>query len=418
MANVKPFEGVRYNLEKVVLKQVIAPPYDVISSDERELLTSKSVYNIVNVDFPGGDSDKYQKAAQTYNLWKDEQILTKDKKPGFYMYEQEYEYAGKSYVRTGFVGLLKLEEFGKGGVFPHEKTLSGPKEDRFALMCATKANLSQIFGLYIDPEDKLKSIFAECRAGMPAESAIDDDKVKHTIWAISDAEAVKQVQAMMKDKAIYIADGHHRYETALKYKETVRADNGDDPEETAPYDYIMMMFVNFYDPGLMLFPTHRLIDVPEDFDTETYMSKLKEKYTVEKLTTKEECDEYMANNTDVGTMVMIMPDGYYGISINSELLESLHPIYRQVDTYLLQKTIFNDILNIPEEQLLAKKGIHFYQKPEVLEKDVEKTGGIGFILKPVSIETMRLVSESGLVMPQKSTYFYPKLATGLLMNDL
>ena len=417
MAIVKPFRGVRFNLEKVLLKQVIAPPYDVISPDEREVLVGRSSYNIVNIDLPEGE-EKYQKAAQLYQTWRSEEILQKDTEPAIYLYEQEYEYGGRNYVRSGFVGLLRLEKLGEGVVFPHEKTLSGPKEDRLALMVACKANLSQIFGLYLDQDDVMKSIFMECRQTMPVESAVDDNKVKHTVWMINDPETIRQIQAFMKDKAVYIADGHHRYETSLTYRDKMREKNNDIEFEAQPYDYVMMMFVNFYDSGLMIFPTHRVLDFMEGVSEETVFEGLKAHYAITKLADKAESDAFLAAHKDPGTMVMVLKSGRYGLLLDPEHLESLHPVYREIDTYLLQTNIINSVLRIPDEQLLAKKGIHFYQSEADVEKQVQKHGGAGFILKPTTIEAMRKVSESGLVMPQKSTFFYPKLATGLILNEL
>ncbi|MDR2884831.1 MAG: DUF1015 domain-containing protein [Deferribacteraceae bacterium] len=417
MAIVRPFKGVRYNLEKVLLKQVIAPPYDVISNEYRANLVNRSAYNVVNIDLPIGE-DRYVHAAQLYQSWLQDKVLIKEQTPSLYMYEQEYEYGGKSYIRTGFIGLLHLEDFGKGTVFPHEKTLAGPKKDRYDLMLECKANFSQIFGLYLDPTSQLNPIFDDCHEGMPIASAMDDDKVKHTIWPINDPESVNAIQNFMKDKAIYIADGHHRYETALMYRDTMRKKNNDDPAEAKPYDYVMMMFVNFYDPGLMVFPTHRAVDIPADFDMAGFKAKLSQTFSITPLAGLDAIDSFLAEHKDPGTIAMVTQDGIFGLLINQELLESLHPVYRNIDTYLLQKNIMESYLGIPEEQILAKKGIHFYQQPNEVKDFVDANSGIGFILKSVDVDTIRKVSESGLVMPQKSTYFYPKLATGLLINDI
>ncbi len=418
MAIVRPFKGVRYNLEKVLLKQVIAPPYDVITPEMRANFVHRSPYNVVNIDLPEGGDDKYHHAAYVYNEWRKSGVMIKEQQPALYLYEQEYEYNGRSYVRAGFVGLLKLDKLGAGVVFPHEKTLAGPKKDRFDLMEECKANFSQIFGLYLDPEERLSAIFNDCHQGMPIASAIDDDKVKHSIWPISDPKAIHEIQSFLKDKAIYIADGHHRYETALMYRDKMREENRDDESELKPYDFVMMMFVNFYDQGLMIFPTHRVVSLPENYSMEKFMSILQQSFSVTKLADLRAGEEFLGQHRDPGTIVMVKKDGVYGLLLNQELLESLHPIFRNIDTYLLQKMILNDTLGIPEEQILAKKGIYFYQSPEDVQKHVAKNDGIGFILNPVTIDVMRKVSESGLVMPQKSTFFYPKLATGLLINEL
>ena len=223
MAIVRPFRGVRYDTEQVLLKNVITPPYDVITPEMRAAYAAKSPYNVVLIDLPVGDDDRYAVAGNLYRKWKDAGILIKGQDKSFYLYEQVYEYGGKTYVRSGFVGALKLSEFGKGQVFPHEKTLSGPKADRYELMKASKANFSQIFGLYQDNENRLSVLFNDVKKAMPSASAIDETVVKHSVWTISDENSITKIESFMRDKAIYIADGHHRYETALKYRDDMRS---------------------------------------------------------------------------------------------------------------------------------------------------------------------------------------------------
>jgi len=414
---VRPLAGVRYNLEEVLLKNVIAPPYDVISPEMKTKLKEKCPHNVVTLDLPDGEEDKYANAAKIYKELLENKILVKDKKPSFYVYEQIYEFGGKEYVRTGYVGLLKLEEFGKGSVFPHEKTLSGPKKDRFELMKECKTNFSQIFGLYMDRENMLNTVFAEAKKNMPASSAVDDEGVKNTIWAVSDEKTVKLIEDFMKDKAIYIADGHHRYETAINFRNYMREQNKDMEGEEKPYDYVMMMFVNFYDEGLKIFPTHRVVDVDESFDFAAFSEKLKNDYDMEELEGEAEASEYVNNPTNGRTMAVYFDGNFYGIKASEEVIENLHPVYRKVDTYLLQKSIMIDMLGMTEEQILRKEGVHFVQSMDVIRRLTMGKKAIAFILKGVDIDIVREISESGLVMPQKSTYFYPKLQTGLVINQ-
>lgn len=418
MSIVRPLAGVRYNLEEVLLKNVIAPPYDVISPEMKEALKAKCPHNVVTLDLPDGTpEEKYNNAAKIYKELLDKEILKRDKKSCFYVYEQIYEFGGKEYVRTGFVGLLKLEELGKGTVFPHEKTLSGPKKDRFELMKTTKTNLSQIFGLYMDKENMLNTCFADAKKNMPASSAVDEEGVKNTLWAVDDTESVQYIESFMKDKAIYIADGHHRYETALNYRDYMRELNGDDPREEKPYDYVMMMFVNFYDEGLKIFPTHRVCEVDSSFDVNEFLEQVKKNYSVEELADEAAADEFVNNST--GRNIAAYFDGkFYGLKAGELVLEKLHPVYRKIDTYLLQQTIMIDVLGMSEEQILRKEGVYFVQTMDKIEKLTEDKKAIAFLLKGVDIEIVREISESGLVMPQKSTYFYPKLQTGLVINPL
>ncbi|MGA1846439.1 DUF1015 domain-containing protein [Deferribacter abyssi] len=414
MVIVKPFKGVRYNLEKTLLKQVLAPPYDVISEEQKEKLKLKSPYNVVRLILPDGEN-KYEEAARLYNEWKEEGILIKDNEPSFYLYEQEYEYEGKKYIRTGFIGLMKLEEYGKGNVYPHEKTLAGPKMDRFNLMKATKANFSQIFGLYIDKSNKLEKLFSLIKKDMPIASAVNDEGVKNSLWLISDDELKKEISNFMRDKKIYIADGHHRYETALRYRDYMRELNNDSDDEIKPYDFVMMMFVNFYDEGLKVFPTHRVVEYNNDFDN--LMSNIKKMYDVRKVDSLDE-GEGLLFNSEIPSFLMYRKGDFFIIRIRDEEYEKLHPIYRKVDTYVLQETILKGVIGYTDEKLLKKEGIYFVQNMEQIGKIEKEKDIVAFIIKGVDIEIIREIAENGLVMPQKSTYFYPKLDSGLVFNDL
>jgi len=406
---------VRYNLEEVLLKSVVAPPYDVISPEMKQELKDKSPYNVVTLDLPDGADDKYANAAALYKEYLDNKILVKDQKPGFYVYEQVYTYGGKEYVRTGFVGLLKIEELGKGSVYPHEKTLSGPKKDRFELMKACKTNFSQIFGLYMDKDNRMNLVFNEAKKNMPTASAMDDDGVKNTIWSVQNENTVRMIEEFMKDKAIYIADGHHRYETALNYRDYAREQNADMEKEEKPYDYVMMMFVNFYDEGLKIFPTHRVLEVDSSFSFDAFKEKLRFDFSIEKLADAAAADAYVNDASGERTMAIYYDNTYYGIKANDEVIENLAQVYRKVDTYLLQEGIMKKFLNVSDERLLKKEGVYFVQTLEQIEKLAADKKAVGFILKGVDIEIVREISESGMVMPQKSTYFYPKLQTGLVI---
>jgi len=415
VVTVRPFRGVRYNLEKALLKHVVSPPYDVISENEKESFKTKSPYNVVRLILPEG-KDKYSNAGKLYNQWKSEKVLVKDDVPSFYVYEQEYQYEGKKYVRTGFVGLMKLEEFGKGKVFPHEKTLAGPKKDRYELMKACRANFSQIFGLYMDKENELEKAFASAKKTMPAASAVDDDGVKNSLWLIQDQDIVNKISRFMSNKSIYIADGHHRYETSLNLRDFFRKQNKDAADELKPYDFAMMMFVNFYDEGLKIFPTHRVVDIDEQFDEKVFFEKLENYFVVEEIEPAR-YEEFL-NKDEHCNIVMVYGDKYYGLSIKDDDYEKLHPVYRRVDTYILQELILKDVMGFSEDKLLNKEGISFIQSEEKVREASKKNKAVGFILNGVPIEVVREISENGYVMPQKSTYFYPKLQTGLVFNDI
>ncbi len=415
MVCVKPFRGVRYNLEKTLLKQVIAPPYDVIDSAMRESLLGKSPYNIVQIDLPVGGDDRYEKAGQLYRNWKESKILIKDPNPSYYIYEQEYEYEGKTYIRTGFVGILKLEEFGKGKVFPHEKTLPGPKQDRFELMKATNANLSQIFGLYLDSENKLERLFSQAKKNIASASAVDIYGVKNSLWVVDDHEMIEKISSFMQERSIYIADGHHRYETAINFRNFMRENN---PNHTGDegYEYVMMMFVNFYDEGLKIFPTHRVVDLPNGFDKNDFMNRLEEIFTVSKVG-EDKKKKFMDVPGEI-RMLMFLDGELFGLRVKDSVLDRFDPVYRRIDPYILQEAVLKSLLGFDDEKLLKKQGIYFVQTEEEIRSLLQDKSRVAFMLNGIDIDVVREISENGKVMPQKSTYFYPKLQTGLVMNDL
>jgi len=414
MVCVKPFRGTRYNLEKTLLKQVIAPPYDVIDSAMREALIGKSPYNIVQIDLPVGGDDRYQKAGETYYNWKENKVLIKDPAPSYYIYEQEYDYDGKAYIRTGFVGILKLEEFGVGKVFPHEKTLPGPKQDRFELMKETNANLSQIFGLYLDGENRLERIFSQAKKNIPSASAVDIYGVKNSIWIVDDLEMIEKISSFMQDKAIYIADGHHRYETAINFRNYMREQNPTSTGEEG-YEYVMMMFVNFYDEGLKIFPTHRVVDILEHFNKDEFINEIEKIFNVTKIS-EDKKKKFLDVSGEV-RMLMILDGDIYGLRVKDSVIDRFDPIYRRIDPYILQEAVLKNILGFTDEKLLKKQGIYFVQTDEEISELLSDSRRIAFILKGIDIDVVREISENGKVMPQKSTYFYPKLQTGLVMYD-
>lgn len=417
MAIVKAFQGVRYDVEKVSLKHVIAPPYDVIGDEYREALVSRSPYNVVNVDLPVGGESRYEDAAELYNSFRDTGVLKKDGKPCFYLYEQTYEFGGRKYVRTGFVGVLKLEELGKGTVFPHEKTLSGPKKDRYDLMMATGANLSQIFGLYMDEDNRLSGLFNQVKKNMPSASAVDDEGTNNAMWAVEDTAFIEQISSFMSDRAIYIADGHHRYETALNYRDARRAAENVPAGEERPYDYVMMMFVNFYDEGLKIFPTHRVVELKPDFNLDDFMLRAKKQFEVTPLADRAAAEAFLAEPEASGSWVMMYEGQHYIMRVDDEAFENLHAVYRKIDTFLLQELAISGLIGKPEEEVLRKEGIWFLQKYDEIVRKMRDKKAMAFLLRGVDIDVVREVSESGLVMPQKSTFFYPKLQTGLVINE-
>jgi len=287
MADVKPFRGIHYDVKRVGdLTRVVAPPYDVISPEEQEALHRRHPRNITWVDFgmakegDGPGENKYTRAAAWFREWLAEGTLVRDAVPSLYYYEQEFTIPGKrTYVRKGFLGALKLSAFGEGEVFPHERTLSKPKEDRLALMRVTDVHMSPIFSLYSDPRDEVLKSLRSAMAAAPDMAAVDDLGVKHRIWTVSTPKALLGAVEGMKGKGVFIADGHHRYETALAFREEMRARHGVNPG--AAYEHVLMFLCNMDDEGIVILPTHRGIHSLADFSGAGFLAKVRAHLPVE-----------------------------------------------------------------------------------------------------------------------------------------
>jgi uncharacterized protein (DUF1015 family) len=411
MALIKPFRGIRYNLEKAVLKQVISPPYDIISDKMRDTLEIKSPYNIVKLILPQGE-DKYKHAKKVLDNWIKDGILLEDSKPCFYLYEQEYVFGNQKYNRTGFIGLVKLEELGKGSILPHEKTLSTPIEDRFNLLQEVKSNLSQVFSMYMDQEKKLERLFNYIKKSIPSASALDDEGVKNSIWLITDEKDIQYLVDFMKNKKLYIADGHHRYSTALAYRNIRRSEEGVSENELRDYDYIMMMMVNFYDDGLKVFPTHRIINIGDGFNEKEFFKCINKNFDI--VEDIKDIQSFLSDSTVI-RFILYIGEKCSGLVLKDESLEKLHPVYRKVNTYVLHELILKNCLNYNENELSKGHKITYVHTVEEVHNATNKFKTMAFILPPVDLNIIREIAENNLYMPQKSTYFYPKLASGLVI---
>ncbi|MBC7816024.1 MAG: DUF1015 domain-containing protein, partial [Planctomycetaceae bacterium] len=280
MADIHPFRAWQYDLAQVGdLSDVVTPPYDVIDEAFRSRLYKQHPCNVIRVDFnreePGDTSpdEKYRRAAGFVKEWQAEGVWFREKEDALYVYHQEFDWEGRRYCRKGFVGRCRLEEFGQGCVYPHEQTLSGPKADRLLLTKATKMNLSPVFGLYPDPETKAQTILEKAIVGKTALEATDHLGVKHRLWAVTDRAVIDQVRDALKPQPIFIADGHHRYETSCNYRRWL-IEQGQTIDENHPANFVLMMFVGMDDPGLAILPTHRLFSGLPDLTAEDLKTAL------------------------------------------------------------------------------------------------------------------------------------------------
>jgi uncharacterized protein (DUF1015 family) len=433
MPTVRPFRGIHFSPEKLGssdFTQVVAPPYDVISPEDQKKLHERHPRNIIHIDFgieePGDDENcnKYSRAAAYYAQWLEDGTLVRDDSPALYYYEQEYDIEGMGhFIRKGFLGALKLSAFGEGEVFPHEKTLSGPKLDRQALMRVTEANMSPIFGLYSDPEDVVCKALTAGMAKEPSFHAVDDIGVKHRVWVVTDGKAIADAAALMKDRGVFIADGHHRYETAFGFREEQRAKYGTRPD--AAYEHVLMFLCNMDDKGIVILPTHRGIHSVAGFSEEAFAAKVREFLPMETFEgSPRDAIRAVEEASRSGKAISWSAGGnrYHVISFPDAKafadakLANFPPELRTLDVVLLHGFLMAQLLGISQESVTAGQHVKYYKEPAKAEKDL-KEGAVqlAFFMTGVTVKEFRDVSLSGHVLPQKSTFFYPKIGTGLLI---
>jgi len=400
MATVKGFRGIRYNPEKVEnFGDVLAPPYDVINAQEQDDLYNKNPHNVIRLILAKGEEEtKYEEAATTFRSWIEEDILTNDEEPSIYPYYQEFEDGGKKLTRKGFLAAVKIEDFETKKILPHERTFPKHKRDRFKLNTACRANMSPVFSVYSDPEIVIEKLLDEKLTGKPIFDVTNEDGVRNKLWKISDPEVIAAITNHLEDKSLLIADGHHRYETALEYRNIQREANGGSTEDK-PYEYVMMFLSNAEDEGLIINPTHRAVK-NLGMDLETFLSKLSEELNIEKMPYKE-------GVTNIGykefTILTKDPDNVYRVSPKNDNIEGLA-------VTILHTEVFGKIID--EDFLFTK----FLDEAVSLVQSGEYE--IAFILPELRASDIFDVVLTGDRMPQKTTYFYPKILSGLVFNPL
>jgi len=496
MATVIPFKGLRYNPEKTGdLAQVVTPPYDVIDAAAQDRYYKRHPYNIIRLEYgktlseDNETGNRYTRSAADFSAWLKENVLTPEAKPALYLYEQEFTVGGEKKIRSGFICGVKLEPYEKGIVLPHEETMPKHKADRLELMRACKANFSPIFSLYADKEKKVDSSLREAVKGAaPDVNFTDENGDVHRMWVVTDADTISKVQHAMAEKRIFIADGHHRYETALNYKKEREAQGGDwsgngavavissccttpdgnmscSSESEPAYNYVMMTLVNLYDPGLVVLPTHRLINNVTGLDKDRLLEQLKENFTVEEYClapdrsnfqellrliekqgqacccdgqnlvsgcnrdeTKSSTSEDHTQRTAPHHHVFGLYAGenkLYLLSLKKEkALSQMMPqekshAWQELDVSVLHTLIIEKYLGICGELRAKAEHITYTREEEgALSAVDEGEYQFAFFMNPTLVEEVTEVAGIGEKMPQKSTFFYPKLITGLVVNRL
>ena len=400
---------------------LVCPPYDIISDKQREQYISNDPHNIIRLELPKGGDERYAEAGKTLRKWLDEGVLACDEKDSIYVYEMQFSANGKRKSLKGFVSLVKLEEFSKGVVLPHEETLSKAKADRFSLMSETFCNFSQIYSLYMDDDGSVYSLIDGCSKGLPDMEVTDPDGTVHRMWCISDENIISKVTAAFADKKLYIADGHHRYETALNFHKHLIESGKDVPGS----GYISMMLVNMENDGLVVFPTHRIVRGLENFDIDRVLEESRKYFDISEAPGEIRMQAALNTGYDDGKKVFALYAGAgkcYVLTLKDEtavkkLLPDMSDAYCGLDVSVLHTLILERILGIDKENMANQKNLTYTRsRQEALEAVDLEDANCAFILNPTKVTEIRDVALASEKMPQKSTYFYPKLITGLVMN--
>jgi len=432
MADISPFRALRYNSQKVPLAEVVTQPYDKISPAMQDQYYAVSPYNFVRIilgkQYAGdGEGDSvYTRAAETLRKWQEQGILVSDSEPGIYLYTQTFaipgDPQGTKVERRGFIALGRVQDYDDKVVFRHEQTLSKPKADRLNLLRATEAHTEQIFMLYSDPAGEIDNALAQ--DGPPDLEVRDEFGVLHRLWAISDPALIAFVQKKMADKKLIIADGHHRYETALNYRKERR--NGAKPDATAPYERMMMTFVNMDSPGLVVLATHRVVFGLENFSIFEMIARLGQYFDVEDIGPVEDVPAAMqrlqaAGKDGTALLAVTAHGGFLLRSRASDAIRGLNGTserQRELDVVQLHKLGLDRTLEMSPDDIREQKHLKYVRDPQEAAQSVKQGANVAFLMNPVRMQQVRDIAFAGEVLPQKSTDFYPKLLSGLTIYSL
>jgi uncharacterized protein (DUF1015 family) len=418
MADVQPLRTLRYDLSAVgSLDAVAAPPYDVIDAPLRAELASKSPFNVVEVDLPEANGgDPYLHAQTTMEAWLQQGVVTREREPAMWAMTQDYTGPdGNAYTRHGFFCRVRVEDYGPGRIRPHERTQPGPKEDRLRLTRATRANLSPIFSLFPDPAGEAWATLEPLiEAEEPYATVTDADGTLNRLWRVGDPDVLAAVRAALADKELLIADGHHRYETARVYEQEVGGEGA--------HSYVLMFLCSLQDSGLTIFPTHRLLKGLDENKRASLRKTIEQRFDVSEIS-EDELEPPPGDRVAFGyldsfdkrPLRLTLKDQ----AAADEALEGRSDAYRHLDTAVLEALILKGALGMSEDDVANKRGLG-YSKDFADARDAVKSGraDAAFFMRATPVEQVREVAEAGESMPPKSTFFYPKIPTGLVFNPL
>jgi len=456
MAEIYSFRALRYDSNRVSPGDVVTQPYDKISPAMQDRYYGASPYNLVRIILgkatpqDNETENVYSRAAQSLRQWQKEGVLKQDTKPGIYYYTQRFSVAASAvgaqgapveFERRGFIAAGRIHDYSDGVVFRHEQTLAKPKSDRLNLLRATQAHFGQIFMLYSDPHDEigmlLENSLLEVSPGGTRQSSADaalsvepdvcvtdEYGVLHRVWCISDPRLVEAVQKKMADKKLIIADGHHRYETSMNYRNERRQAAGAAGSRDAAYEKVMMTLVNMDSRGLVILPTHRVVHSLGSFDREQFIEKARKYFEV--VPAQGTCEEKMARLREAGhhgtTLLAASGDECFLLHAKpgaaDELLKNVPALQRQLDVVMLHKVLLEQVLGLSEESIRNQENISYHREAEETLKRVKDGANIAFLMNPIKMEQLREITFAGGVLPQKSTDFYPKMLSGMTIYSV
>lgn len=435
MAHIEPFPAFRYDTTKIALTDVATQPYDKITPAMQDRYYSASPYNLVRIilgkresaDSP--ENNPYTRAAKSFRDWRQAGVLRQDPEPCIYRYVQRFAAPlpgpndALQFERQGFIALGKIEDYAAGVVFRHEQTLAKPKADRLDLLRATRAHFGQIFMLYDDPGGDVDSALSSFDP--PTMDMTDEYGVSHRIWKISDLQTIGSVRKKMRDKKLIIADGHHRYETALTYRNERRV--GQTPGSgSAPYEFVMMTLVNMASPGLVILPTHRVVHGLANFSADDFRASAGRFFTVQEAdpsVSPERGSSMLREAGHTGTAILAATRDHAFLLTHpkaaEEVFKNTSVRQQELDVVQLHKCLMERVLGISEAAIRDQTNVSYIRDAaEALNSVRSGQANVAFLMNPVKMQQMRDIAFAGEVMPQKSTDFYPKLLSGLTIYAL
>ncbi len=443
MAQVFPFRAFRYNPQLAPFQNVLTQPYDKISPEMQQKYYDAHPQNLITVEkgkeFPGDGpgNNVYSRAAAAFKDWEAKNVIVQDPAPSFYAYTQEFTVPGTTERRTrrGFIGAGRLEEYSAGVIFRHEHTLSGPKADRLELLRNTRTHTGQLFMLYSDPQKRVDAILTEAESAAPLATEVHDEySVTHRLWVVSDPQKVSAIQSAMADQKLVIADGHHRYETALNYRNERRAQAGS-TDANAPYELAMMTFVNTRSEGLVILPTHRVAANVHDFSWPAVRRHLEPWFATEVFAFADDAQKESARASFLARLKSAAPRraigvypaaaegqrAFYLMSLRpgadlAQLLPNVSPLQRELDVVLLHEGILEPALGITPHAVTKEANLTYEREAANALAAVDSgKAQISFLLNACDVEEVVKIATANEVMPQKSTDFFPKLLSGITM---